>query len=236
MIAAEGSILLAWMLFFGTGSLASETPVAADGWQLGRDISRQTLGWYPSRMGSPYIPLDSWVYPAVLRLYSLGFLDNVFLGMRPWTRASVKKMSEQAGAVIDAADEGPATNEAKGIHLAIGEELSRDMQGPCGVHEGKMRVESVYSVFRGIGGTPLRDSFHLGSTVINDYGRPYENGFNNYTGASGYSTVGRFTLYVRGEYQAAPSAEGYSPALAQLLSTVDLTTFFDTGTGRPVNQ
>ena len=48
----------------------------------------------PSVLGSPYIPVDSWVYPAVLRLYSLGFVDNVFLGMRPWTRASLSHMLE----------------------------------------------------------------------------------------------------------------------------------------------
>jgi hypothetical protein len=83
---------------------------------------------------------------------------------------------------------------------------------------------------------PLRDSFHLGSTIINDYGRPYENGFNNYSGGSGYATAGRFTVYMRGEFQAAPSAAGYSPTLAQVLSTVDLTTFLNTATGRSYNQ
>jgi hypothetical protein len=72
-------------------------------------------------------------------------------------------------------------------------------------------------------GTPLHDSFHLGSTIVNDYGRPYENGFNNYSGASGYAIAGRFTLYARGEFQGAPSATGYSPALYQALATVDQT-------------
>src|ERR1700712_773446 len=42
-----------------------------------------------SAMGSPYIPLDSWIYPAVLRLYGMGFVDTVFVSMRPWTRLSV---------------------------------------------------------------------------------------------------------------------------------------------------
>ena len=88
-----------------------------------------------------------------------------------------------------------------------------------------MRIESTYSVARAISGTPLRDSFHLGSTIVNDYGRPYENGFNNYSGVSGYATAGRFTLYVRGEFQGAPSAAGYSAALAQTLSAID---------GRPI--
>ena len=71
-------------------------------------------------------------------------------------------------------------------------------------------MESVYSVARGISGTPLRDSYHLGSTIINDYGRPYQGGFNNYTGVSGYASAGRFLLHVRGEFQTAPSAAGYS--------------------------
>jgi hypothetical protein len=181
----------------------------------------------PAVLGSPYISVDSWVYPAVLRLYSLGFVDDVFLGMRPWTRASVGHMLDQAGAHIQDANGGSAADEAQGIYETLTRELRDDSQGPCGTHKGISRVESVYSVVRGISGTPLRDSYHLGSTIINDYGRPYENGFNNYTGASGYATAGRFVLYVRGESQFAPSATGYSLALAQALSTVDSTTYTD---------
>jgi len=179
----------------------------------------------PSALGSPYIPVDSWVYPAVLRLYSLGFVDNVFLGLRPWTRASVGHMVEQAGAHIEDADAGAATDEAQEIYDALMQELRNDSQGPCSAHHSTTRIESIYSVARSISGTPLRDSFHLGSTIINDYGRPYESGFNNYSGASGYASAGRFVLYVRGETEAAPSATGYSQALAQILSAVDNTTY-----------
>jgi hypothetical protein len=172
----------------------------------------------------------------MLRLYSLGFVDNVFLGMRPWTRASVGHMVEQAGARIENADGGPATDEAQDIYYALMHELRYDSQGPCLAHQGNSRIESVYSVARAISGTPLRDSFHLGSTIINDYGRPYENGLNNYSGASGYATAGRFVLYARGEFQAAPSASGYSTALAQTLTSIDETTFLNPVTGLPYNQ
>ena len=89
----------------------------------------------------------------MLRLYSLGFVDNVFLGMRPWTRASAEHMIEQAGARIEDADTGAATDEAQGIYDALMHELSDDTQGPCGAHKGNSRVESVYSVVRGISGT-----------------------------------------------------------------------------------
>ena len=41
-----------------------------------------------SNYGSVYVPLDSWVYPAFERLFSLGYADSAYLGMRPWTRTS----------------------------------------------------------------------------------------------------------------------------------------------------
>ncbi len=176
--------------------------------------------------GSPYIPVDSWIYPAVLRLYSLGFLDHVFLGLRPWMRASLIHMLADTGGKIEDAAEGPVTDEARELYEALNRELHPDSGIPCPAHAGDVRIESTYSVVRAISGTPLRDSFHLGSTIVNDYGRPYENGFNNYSGLSGYATAGRFTLYVRGEFQGAPSAAGYSAALAQTLSGIDETSYF----------
>lgn len=179
----------------------------------------------PSVLGTPYIPVDSWVYPAMLRLYSLGYVDTVYLGLRPWTRGSIVHMLDQARTRIEDAESGgePTASEARSIYTALQHELRGEMEGPCGPHRGDLRVESVYSVFRGISGTPLSDSFHLGSTVINDYGRPYENGLNNFSGISGYASAGRFTLYLRGEFQGAPSAAGYSSGLTQTLAGIDLT-------------
>jgi hypothetical protein len=78
---------------------------------------------------------------------------------------------------------------------------------------------------RGISGTPFRDSYHFGSTIVNDYGRPYAHGFNNYSGISGYASAGRFLLHVRGELHAAPSAVGYSNALTQTLANQDVGAF-----------
>lgn len=203
-------------------ALGAEEPGTPDGaGRMGTDHSRPQPVCEPSLMDSPYVPVDSWVYPAVLRLYGLGFVDDVFLGMRPYTRASLSNMLDEAGARIEDADPGPATDQAEEIYEALTHELLFDIQGPCLVHEGNTRVESVYSVARAISGTPLRDSYHLGSTVINDYGRPYENGFNNYTGASGYAGAGRFLIYARGEFDGAPSATGYSTALAGYLSADD---------------
>jgi hypothetical protein len=214
--------LFAGLVLSGAVALAAEQPVpVAEGAQMPTDSGRPASVCEPSQLASPYIPVDSWVYPAVLRLYSLGFVDNIFLGMRPYTRSSLEHMLEEAGAKIEEADPGSASDEAQGIYESLSHELHYDMQGPCGTLKGSTRVESVYSAERIISGPPLRDSYHLGSTVINDYGRPYENGFNDYSGASGYASAGRFLLYARGEFQGAQSGAGYSSGLTQTLSSVD---------------
>ena len=227
---------LAWLLIGAAGLHAAEPPGAPA--QSGSDPSRPASVCMPSALGSPYIPVDSWVYPAMLRLYGLGYVDNVFLGMRPWTRASLEHMLEEAGSRIDdATDDGsPTADQAQEIYDALNRFLYADVSGPCGSHQGNTHIESIYTVARGISGTPLDDSFHLGSTIVNDYGRPFENGFNNYTGASGYASAGRFVLYLRGEFQGAPSAAGYSASLAQALSTVDSTLYLNGTTGLPYNQ
>lgn len=182
----------------------------------------------PATLGSPYVSVDSWIYPAMMRLYSLGYVNSLYLGMRPWTRASVMRMLEEAGSLVETseADHDPGSGEARAIVDALNRELHRDIEGPCGPHQGSVQTESVYSVVRALSGTPLHDSYHLGSTIVNDYGRPFENGLSNYSGASGYAALGRFSLYVRGEFEGAPSAAGYSAALAQTLSNADVTLYY----------
>jgi hypothetical protein len=184
-------------------------------------------------MGSAFIPVDSWIYPAVLRLYSLGYVDNVFLGVRPWTRASVARMLVESKSHLQGAEPTAALGEAEGIYDKLHRELTLDASSSCEQGKGEVRLESSYSVARGITGTPLRDSFHLGSTIVNDYGRPYENGFNNYTGISGYASAWRFSAYVRGEFQAASSGTGYSAALTKTLASGDLTVDPITGAAFP---
>jgi len=185
-----------------------------------------------------YIPLDHWIYGAVARLYAMGYARDVFLGMRPWTRASVAHMLDETNADIEDArnfDE-PTADEAERIYDALRRELSLDKTEICPQDDGHLGVESTYSIVRAISGTPLRDSFHLGSTIVNDYGRPFEGGVNNYTGMSGYVSAGRFLIFARGEFQVAPSATGYSASLAQLLSTIDQIPFVDPNTGKPYRQ
>jgi hypothetical protein len=231
--------VLAGLFLMTATPIAAEQPAAPAGTgQSERNSAGSATVCEPSTLGSPYIPVDSWVYPAVLRLYSMGYIDHVYLGMRPWTRASLSHVLEDIDAQIEDANTYgvSTTGEAQDIYVALSHFLHYDAGMQCLTQQSGEHVESLYSVARAISGTPMRDSFHLGSTIINDYGRPYENGFNNYSGASGYATVGWFTLYVRGEFQGAPSAAGYSQSLAQALSTIDGTTFLNAATGLPYNQ
>lgn len=162
-----------------------------------------------------YLPVDSWVYEALDRLHGLGYLDTAFLGERPWTRRAISRMLAEA----DTEDDLHEDPQAQEIFLA----LERDfplVQGPRLFQPGGA-VEQVYTRLQGITGLPLRDSFHLGQTFWNDYGRPYQSGFNTIDGIAGSAQAGRLSLYVRGEYQHAPSAAGYPPALFALFSNID---------------
>ena len=169
---------------------------------------------------SPYVPVDNWIYPQMLRLHAMGYVGQIYLDMRPWTRSSIAEMLEDAnGRISDAEEAGEATAaEARDIYNAVEDELSAGAEIACAGAKGAVRLESVYSAVRALSGTPLRDSYHLGSTIVNDYGRRYENGLNNYSGAGGYAVAGRFTLYVRGEFQGVPSAAGYPASLVQVLA------------------
>ena len=170
---------------------------------------------YTSSLGSTYVPMDSWVYPALDRLHSLGYLDTAYMGLRPWTRMSIAHMLQETA---DKIDSNPNDEEAREIYLALVDEFENEQQGPFGQRTAHAEFESTYTIMRGITGTPLNDSFHLGQTIVNDYGRPYQAGFNNYTGFSGRAEAGRFSLYFRGEYQHAPSAPGYTLPMATYLS------------------
>jgi len=168
-------------------------------------------------VSSTYIPLDSWIYPAVMRLYGLGFVDTVFLGMRPWTRLSVAHMLDLSSDRIT----GSTSDEAIDIYTALERDLQPDMRVPLDQRYGRIGLDSVYQGFMGIAGTPLRDSFHLGQTDVNDFGRPYAGGLNSYSGFSTRGHYGMFSVYFRGEFQHAPSWEGYSLPLSEVLATID---------------
>ena len=169
--------------------------------------------------GSVYVPLDNWVYPALDRLHALGYVDTAFFGLRPWTRVSIAHMLELSA---DRVESDRNNDEARSIYEALVREFRPEIDHSVDRMPPRGELESIYTQVRGISGIPLLDSFHLGQTIVDDYGRPNESGFNNYSGFSARAEAGRFSFYFRGEVQHAPSAVGYSASLAAYLSnTID---------------
>ena len=178
------------------------------------DIPHCQTGPGGARPADVYVPMDSWIYPALDRLHGLGYLDTAFLGLRPWTRRSVQRMIADTSQAEDIQDHAQALE----ILTALQREFGDEDDNLSGLSYG---CEGLYTRLQGISGLTLRDSFHLGQTLVNDYGRPYQPGFNTVDGVSGSAEFGRFSLYARGEYQHAPDAAGYSRALVTTLANID---------------
>jgi len=173
---------------------------------------------YPAA-GSTYVPLDSWIYPALERLAALGYIHTQFAGIRPWTRLECARLIDEAGERVQQEDMGPA--EAIRLYRALEKEFAEQLEALGGGRNRGLRLESLYTRFTGIGGTPLTDGFHFGQTIVNDYGRPYREGANVVAGFSARGVAGRFAVYVRGEYQHAPSSPALSEQARNVIAAAD---------------
>jgi len=182
--------------------------------QTGPDLQDDAEAAAKPNFSSPYIPLDSWIYPAAIRLYELGYLPTAYLGLRPWTRASLAHMLQMSTNDMEDPLDDP---EAVEIYARLRRELVPEFADTR--HQAV--AESIYTRITGIGGPIINDSFHLGQTIVNDYGRPYQHGFDNISGYSARASYSRFSLYVRGEYQRAPASTGYSTAVFNALDVDD---------------
>lgn len=175
----------------------------------------------PGNLGSSYIPLDSWVYAAVERLQATGWIEDQFLGLRPWTRVALAQIVDAAQQKVDADPEPDP--EVLRLVTALHSEFAPDLALENGIRNRSMRIESVYSRSMYISGQPLNDSYHFGQTIINDFGRPSQRGFNAITGFTARAEEGHFTLYVSGEYQHSPGAAAYPLSVRQVTSQADNT-------------
>jgi Capsule assembly protein Wzi len=169
-----------------------------------------------SNYGLDYVPLDSWVYPAFERLISLGYADSAFLGLRPWTRTSCLQILQETYPKLEAA---PEDAEAWRIFRALAEEFGAD----AGPMTARAELTGLYTRNMYIKGRPINDSFHFGQTLINDYGRPYQQGFNALDGFTARAEGYHFSLDVRGEYQHAPGRAAYPESVQELFAQVDST-------------
>jgi membrane-associated phospholipid phosphatase len=214
---------------------------SALGWYVGRQVYRKQhnpeLGgapWgdlmskggevhrSPENMGSPYVPMESWVYPAFDRLAALGYTQTAFAGLRPWTRMECARLLDEADESLRY--DGDSSGEVSALIAALGTEFSREIERRNGGRNLDLSVDSVYARATAVSGATLNDGFHFGQTLINDHGRPYGEGFNSIAGITAHAVAGPFAFFVQGEYQQAPSVPGYSSTVQQAIAAVDLTT------------
>src|SRR5712692_2733730 len=163
----------------------------------------------PENMGSPHVPLDSWVYPAFARLAALGYVQTAFLGVRPWTRMECARLLEEAGDQLTY--DGEPDSEAQRVYQALADEFALEAGRLDGDPNLEASVDSIYSRVSGISGPALRDGYHFGQTIVNDYGRPYGEGFNAVTGVTAHAVAGPLWLSLEGEYQHAPATASDRP-------------------------
>lgn len=175
----------------------------------------------PSYMASPYVPLDSWIYPALERLIALGDVRSEILGIRPWTRMACARLLQDAEDKFP--DNGIDEGEPGRIYAALATEFKTEISRLGGAENIGARVESVYTRTMGISGTPLRDGYHFGQTIINDYGRPYWSGVNNVTGVTADAEAGPVAVYFRGEYQYSPAMPSESTQTLAATAAADQT-------------
>ncbi|MGA2979413.1 MAG: capsule assembly Wzi family protein [Terriglobales bacterium] len=185
----------------------------------------------PAELGSPSVPLDSWVYAAFDRLAALGYAPSAYANLRPWTRMECARIIAAAGDELGVDDlsvnnlsvEHEKQSEAYRLHAALKAEFASDLGRSNGSETSDIRVDSIYTRYLGIAGTPLDDGYHFGQTLINDYGRPYGPGSNLVSGASASGSAGPVAFYVRGEYQHTAALPAYSEAVQQMIGTIDVT-------------
>ncbi len=72
-------------------------------------------------------------------------------------------------------------DQAGKLYAALQTEFASETGRLDGAQNLGASLDSVYTRVTGISGRPLRDGYHFGQTIINDYGRPYGEGFNNVT-------------------------------------------------------
>ena len=171
----------------------------------------------PKNMGSPYVPLDSWIYPAFERLIALGYVRSAILGQQPWTRLECARLLTEANEQLQS-ENGGGDEEALSLYDSLVLEFTNERALMDGEANRSLRLESIYARVLGISGTPLTDDYHFGQTVLNDYGRPFGEGFNSVDGFSGWASEGPLTGYFRGEYQHAPPIPAPSSQALQFIA------------------
>ncbi len=172
----------------------------------------------PDAIGSTNVPMDSWVYPALERLSSMGFIPGQSVSIRPWTRQEcLRQLRLAEDRLTETHAFSPSEiREARRLINDLHEELATD---PATYQS--LDLESAYVRTGTIAGPALYDSFHFGQTWWNDFGRPLGRGTSAIAGYSIRAHQGRLFFYDRQEAQRDPGRPNETPAINQLINNLD---------------
>ena len=149
---------------------------------------------------STYVPMDSWVYPALDRMIARGELPASGAGLRPWTRAQIATLIHDCRQC-----EGPDFE-------ILRREFPESSEERAGVE-----LDAVYVRSRQIAGPPLTNSFDYGQTMVDDFGRNNREGQNLVIGAETRAESKWFASALRMEYQQSPGDSAQVPGIIELL-------------------
>jgi hypothetical protein len=187
-------------------------------------------------MGSSFVPLDSWIYPAFEKLSARGYVDTAILGSKPWTRIECARLTDDIADALREDTSAPA--ELTALHLRLHDEFVYEIARLGGGRNRTASLESMYARVVSISGPALTDSYHFGQTVSYDFGRPFQRGTNGQTGGSVRASAGPLAFFVRAEFQHAPSAPQFSSAALAVMSERDRipVSSIPQPSGTPINQ
>jgi len=182
----------------------------------------------PGNMGSPYVPIDSWVYSSFDRLIALGYVTDAYLGLRPWTRMECARLLQEAEERRSNLEAGDGNGDK--VFSALAGEFHDEARRLDGEPGSAASLDSIYLRTTSISGVPLRDGYHFGQTIINDQGRPYAAGFSAISGVTAHAQAGPMSFFLQGEYQHAPAAASDPLAVLQATAAADVTLPLANGT------
>ncbi len=192
-------------------------------WGSPLDASALDPDRHSSSLGSTFVPLESWVYPALDRLMGFGYAPTALAGMKPWTRMECARLTDEAGEVLKESllEDGRRDDLVVGLHAALEREFAYELRVLGGERNQSFRLESAYARVTSISGAPLTDGYHFGQTVSYDSGRPFRRGTNAIAGSGVSATLGPLFFYASGEFQHAPSAPPLSDTVRGIIALRD---------------
>lgn len=184
---------------------------------LERDRPRQS-------MGTTFVELDSWVYPAMDRLAGLGYLHTALQGLRPWTRMQCALLAQQASEQLDQQlqDGKIPADGTTALAARLLQEFAYEIALVDGGRNAAAKLESIYLRAVSISGPDLTDGYHFGQTISYDFGRPFQRGTDGQVGGSFRAAAGPLAFYIRTEYQHAPGAPAPSQAVRDIIALRDI--------------